>query len=175
MDENRNEIILEEIMVEYGNDLVRLAFNYVKDKETAKDVVQNSFIKCYKNLDDFRNESSLKTWLYRITINESKDYLRSWHHRKVQAKSFVQETAKSILPSAEDKVIKESENQEIRQLIFSLPKSYREVIFLYYYKSLIMDEIVEVTGLNISTVKTRLRRGKQKLKIMMEEASIYEE
>ncbi|WP_164669795.1 sigma-70 family RNA polymerase sigma factor [Virgibacillus doumboii] len=167
------EIILEKIMVEHGSDLVRLAFTYVKDKETAKDIVQNTFIKCYENLDNFRCESTLKTWLYRITINECKDYLRSWHHRKVQAKSFIQETVNSILPSAEDKVIRESENQEIKKFVFSLPKIYREVIYLYYYKSFIIEEIAEVTDLSINTVKTRLRRGRQKLKSIMEEGDIY--
>ncbi|SFB28236.1 RNA polymerase sigma-70 factor, ECF subfamily [Lentibacillus halodurans] len=173
MEDHKKESILEEIMLEHGNDLVRLAFTYVKNEENAKDIVQNTFIKCYQHLEKFRYESTLKTWLYRITINGCKDYLRSWHHRKVQVKNFVQEAVKSLLPSVEDNMIREEEKQEISKYILSLPKIYREVIILYYYESLIIDEIAEVTELNASTVKTRLRRARQKLKLMMEEAGIY--
>ncbi|PAV29308.1 RNA polymerase factor sigma C [Virgibacillus profundi] len=173
MDKERKEDILEEIMIEHGSDLVRLAFNYVKDKETAKDMVQNTFIKCYENLDKFRYDSTIKTWLYRITINQCKDYLKSWHYRKVQTKDVLASTVKSILPLTEDKVINESESKEMKDIIFSLPKNYREVIYLYYYKSLTIIEIAEVTDLNLNTVKTRLRRAKQRLKILLEEADIY--
>lgn len=88
-------------MIDYGNELVRLAFSYVKDAEIAKDMVQNSFIKCYKNMESFQFDAQIKTWLYRITINECKDYLKSWNYKMVQVKSFINETAKSILPSTE--------------------------------------------------------------------------
>ncbi|SOC43838.1 sigma-70-like protein [Ureibacillus acetophenoni] len=54
MDREEKDFLLEKIMIEYGNELVRLAFSYVKDAETAKDLVQNTFIKCYKNLDTFQ-------------------------------------------------------------------------------------------------------------------------
>lgn len=173
MEKGRKEDILAEIMMEHGSDLVRLAFNYVKDKETAKDMVQNTFIKCYENMDNFRFDSSVKTWLYRITINQCKDYLRSWHYRKVHAKSSFGSNIISFFPSTEDKVVKDSEHEEMKDLIFSLPKNYREVIFLYYYKSLSIGEIAEVTKLNINTVKTRLKRAKQRLKVLIEEANVY--
>ncbi|SET71772.1 RNA polymerase sigma-70 factor, ECF subfamily [Oceanobacillus limi] len=173
MEFTTKENVLENLMIEHGSDLVRLAFHYVKDKETAKDMVQNTFIKCYENLDNFRYDASLKTWLYRITINECKDYLRSWHYRKVQVKEVFDSAMASVLPSTEDKVIKNSENKEVKEFIFSLPNHYREVIYLYYYKSLSITEIAEVTELKVNTVKTRLRRAKQKLKIIMEEANVY--
>ncbi|SFE02747.1 RNA polymerase sigma-70 factor, ECF subfamily [Lentibacillus persicus] len=173
MEEGKKEEILERVMIDYGSELVRLAFSYVKDQETAKDMVQNTFIKCYENLDNFRSESSVKTWLYRITINQCKDYLRSWHFRKVQAKSFLESAIGTILPSAEDKLIKNAESEEMKRLIFSLSQNYREVIFLYYYESLSINEISEVTKLNNNTVKTRLRRAKQKLKVLIEEGNAY--
>ncbi|PKR78046.1 RNA polymerase factor sigma C [Halalkalibacillus sediminis] len=173
MEKEVKEDLLEEIMLEHGSDLVRLAFNYVKDKETAKDMVQNTFIKCYEYLDEFRYDSSIKTWLFRITINQCKDYLGSWHYRKVHAKSLFGNAITSISPSAEDRVIQNSHDKHIKDLIFTLPKNYREVIFLYYYKSLSISEIAEVTQLNHNTVKTRLRRAKHKLKIIMEEENVY--
>ena len=160
-------------MIEYGNELVRLAFSYVKDVETAKDLVQNTFIKCYKNIDSFRFDAQIKTWLYRITINECKDYLKSWNYKMVQVKSFINETARSILPSTEKKVIDKYNNDEIKDTIYSLPKVYREVVYLYYYDSLSTEEIANVLDISVNTVKTRLRRAKQRLESMLKEAELH--
>lgn len=174
MDKDEKEQLLEKVMFEYGNELVRLAFSYVKEAESAKDIVQNAFIKCYKNLDSFRYDAQLKTWLYRITINECKDYLKSWNYKMVQVKSFVNETAKSILPSTEKAVIDKYNNEEIKDTIFSLPKVYREVVYLYFYESLKTEEIAEVLDIPVNTVKTRLRRAKQRLEPMIKEAGLHE-
>ncbi|MGG0668242.1 sigma-70 family RNA polymerase sigma factor [Lederbergia citrisecunda] len=174
MDKDEKEQLLEKVMIEYGNELVRLAFSYVKEVENAKDIVQNAFIKCYKNLDSFRYDAQLKTWLYRITINECKDYLKSWNYKMVQVKSFVNETAKSILPSTEKAVIDKYNNEEIKDTIFSLPKVYREVVYLYFYESLKTEEISEVLDIPVNTVKTRLRRAKQRLEPMIKEAGLHE-
>ena len=173
MDREEKDYVLEKMMIEYGNELVRLAFFYVKDAEIAKDMVQNTFIKCYKNLDSFRFDAQIKTWLYRITINECKDYLKSWNYKMVQVKSFINETAKSILPSTEKTVIDKCNNEEIKDTIFSLPKVYREVVYLYYYDSLTTEEIAKVLDIPVNTVKTRLRRAKQRLKSMIKEAELH--
>ena len=174
MDREEKDFLLEKVMIEYGNELVRLAFSYVKDTEIAKDMVQNTFIKCYKNLDSFRFDAQIKTWLYRITINECKDYLKSWNYKMVQVKSFINETAKSILPSTEKTVIDKYNNEEIKDTIFSLPKVYREVVYLYYYDSLKTEEIAKVLDIPVNTVKTRLRRAKQRLESMIKEAELNE-
>lgn len=160
-------------MIEYGNELVRLAFSYVKDTEIAKDMVQNTFINCYKNLDSFRYDAQVKTWLYRITINECKDYLKSWNYKMVQVRSFINETTRSMLPSTERTVIDKYNNQEMKESIFSLPKVYREVIYLYYYDSLTTVEIANVLDIPVNTVKTRLRRAKQRLESLIKEAEFY--
>ncbi|MEH7223228.1 sigma-70 family RNA polymerase sigma factor [Bacillus sp. JJ1566] len=173
MDREEKDYILEKMMIDYGNELVRLAYSYVKDTEIAKDIVQNTFIKCYKNLDSFRYEAKIKTWLYRITINECKDYLRSWNYKMVQVRSFINETTRSILPSTEKSVIDKYDNEEMKENIFSLPKVYREVIYLYYYESLKTEEIANVLDIKVNTVKTRLSRARQRLKTMIKEAEFY--
>lgn len=172
MDREEKDFLLEKIMIEYGNELVRLAFSYVKDSETAKDMVQNTFIKCYKSIDSFRFDAQIKTWLYRITINECKDYLKSWNYKMVQVRSFFNETAKSILPSTEKTVMNKYNNEEIKDTIFSLPKVYREVVYLYYYDSLKTEEIADILDIPVNTVKTRLRRAKQRLASMIKEAEL---
>ena len=172
MDREEKDFLLEKIMIDYGNELVRLAFSYVKDAEIAKDLVQNTFIKCYKNLESFRFDAQIKTWLYRITINECKDYLKSWHYKMVRVKSFINETTKSIIPSTEKTVIENYNKEEIKDTIFSLPKVYREVVYLYYYDSLTSEEIASVLGISVNTVKTRLRRAKQRLGSLIKEAEV---
>ncbi len=172
LDSEEKEVLIEKIMIDYGNELVRLAFSYVKDAEIAKDMVQNSFIKCYKHLGSFRYDAQIKTWLYRITINECKDYLKSWHYKMVHVKNFIHETAKSIIPSTENIVMDRQGEEQLRDIIFSLPKVYREVVYLYYYESLTTEEIAEVLHIPGNTVKTRLRRAKQKLHTVLKEAEL---
>jgi RNA polymerase sigma factor (sigma-70 family) len=173
MDKSEKDYVLEKLMIEYGNELVRLAFSYVKDAEIAKDLVQNTFIKCYKNLDSFRYDSQIKTWLYRITINECKDYLKSWNYKMVQVKSFLNETARSVLPSVEKSVIDQYNKEQMKETINSLPKKYREVVYLYYH-DLKTDEISKVLNIPVNTVKTRLRRAKQRLESMLKGAEFNE-
>ena len=129
-------------------------------------------VKCYKNLDFFRFDAKVKTWLYRITINECKDYLKSWNYKMVQVKSFIHETAKSILPSTENTVIDKFKKEEIKSTISSLPKVYREVVYLYYYESLTTEEIAKVLDIPVNTVKTRLRRAKQRLHSVIKVAEL---
>ncbi|MFC0561692.1 sigma-70 family RNA polymerase sigma factor [Halalkalibacter alkalisediminis] len=173
MNKKEKDILLEKLMVEYGNELFRLTFTYVKDKELAKDLVQNTFIKCYENLETFRNDSKIKTWLYRIAINECKDHFRSWQYKKVQVNNLLGVYKGLSVPSFENKIIQKSNALNIKEVVFSLPKKYSEIINLYYFSSLKIEEIADVTGLQVNTVKTRLRRAKQKLKNKVGEVEIY--
>lgn len=68
----------------YGHYLSRLAYALVKDREKAKDIVQDVFICYYLQLDQFEGRSSVKTYLYRITVNECRNYFKSWAYRKVE-------------------------------------------------------------------------------------------
>ncbi|PFG05214.1 sigma-70 family RNA polymerase sigma factor [Bacillus sp. es.034] len=173
MDKRERDYILDQAMGDYGDELVRLAYTYVKEEHMAKDLAQNAFVKCYNQLEHFRKESELRTWLYRITINECKDYLKSWKCKKVQLVHYIHENTQKYQKSLDQKVVQDSVNQEIKKIVYSLPTKYKEIIYLYYYLSMTIDEISEVTGVNANTVKTRLRRGKKVLKPMMEEAEIY--
>ena len=90
----------------------------------------------------------------------------------IQVKSFINETTKSVIPSAEKTVVEQYNNAEIKDKIFSLPKVYREVVYLYYYDSLTSEEIASVLDVPVNTVKTRLRRAKQRLESMIKEAEV---
>ncbi|QOR68217.1 sigma-70 family RNA polymerase sigma factor [Cytobacillus suaedae] len=155
---------LEDIMNRFGEEIKRLIFSFTKNWTVTEDLTQEVFVSVYLNLDGFREESHIKTWVYRIAINKSKDYLRSWAYRKmVITDSFKQEN--DYLHEQPDVLlVKNFENQQLFEQVMMLPMKYREVIILFYLKELSIEEVGEVLQLNTSTVKTRLKRGRDKLK-----------
>lgn len=167
---NREET-LKWLMQTYGNDVVRIAFTYLKQKELAEDVAQDVFIKCYEKLDTFRNESSYKTWLIRITVNRCKDVLKSWQYKNLFITDFFKPNQQSIV-DANHQV--NQENELISKQVIKLPVIYREVIILFYYQDLSIEEISELLKINSNTVKTRLHRGRQKLKESLEGAWAFD-
>ena len=90
---------LESMMRTYGNDVLRTAYMYVKDIHTAEDIFQEVFIKADRNKEGFRGESSVKTWLIRITVNACKDYLKSAYNRRVTP---LQEFQENVMTSEND-------------------------------------------------------------------------
>jgi RNA polymerase sigma-70 factor, ECF subfamily len=158
------EEILEKIMVEHGNDVLYLAFSYVKNRSVAEDLAQEVFLSAYTNLDGFQWESSIKTWLYRITVNRCKDYLKSWNYRSTTIGNVIEMAMGSREKEADSILISKEEQSELADMIFSLPLKYREVIYLFYFEEMSLDEITQLLNLNINTLKSRLKRAKELLK-----------
>lgn len=144
---------------EYGDYLYRIAFIYTKDKQLAEEVVQDVFLRFHEGVQ-LDVHASEKTYLTRMTINRSYDYLRKW---KVRSAQFFDYFKKHALDS-ERQVIEEEERDEILQAILQLPLKYREVILLYYYDELPTAEMAELLQIPQSTVLTRLQRARQRLK-----------
>ncbi|GGE37905.1 RNA polymerase subunit sigma [Pullulanibacillus camelliae] len=163
------ELLLEELMDEYGTQVKKLAYTYVRHWSIAEDVAQEVFLSVYKNLHRFRGEASYKTWIYKITINKSKDALKSRFFRPEKLLQKLKTFSGQEAPSAEDHVIIKNEDGMLSECVMALPVKYREVIILYYYENLKLEEIQDYTKLKLSTIKTRLRRAKGLLR------SIYEE
>lgn len=158
---------LERLMNYYGNDVLRTAYIYLKDKHLAEDVFQDVFIKVYKNFHKFNGQSSEKTWILNITINTCRDVLRSsWIKRvfRFQNKEFISPKSIEILNNIEDDVIKHIEHEELLKEIMDLPKKYREIIILYYYQQLSTPEIGKALQIPEGTVRSRLYRARELLK-----------
>ncbi|MEH7109107.1 sigma-70 family RNA polymerase sigma factor [Bacillus sp. JJ1764] len=151
---------LKWLMVTYGNDVIRIAYSYLKQKHLAEDVAQDVFIKCYEKMDTFRNESSYKTWLIKITINKCKDVLKSWSYKNLFMVDYF--TFKNTHSGWEQRP--EYENDRISYQVMKLPVKLREVIILYYYHEFSIEEIATLLKTNPNTIKTRLHRGRLKLK-----------
>jgi RNA polymerase sigma-70 factor (ECF subfamily) len=158
---------LEWLMNEYGKNVTRLAFTYTKQKQLSEDIAQEVFIKCYEHLDNFRNESSYKTWVYRITVNLCKDKLKGWAYRNIILTEFLSKT-KGSNKSPELELIGLEDKQLLSKKILSLPVKYREVIILYYYEEMSYGQISDLLNLSLQTIKSRLHRARLLLKKLLE-------
>lgn len=141
----------------------RLAYSYVHNKEGALDIVQNSIVKALENYTSIRNLKYIKTWFYRVLVNESLSFIRKNDREFLYAPEDMKEE-----PYEEPEFNKGS---EMERHISSLPEKMRTVIVLYYYEEFTLKEISEITKENLSTVKYRLYAGLKKLKKMIEEVS----
>ncbi|PLT29271.1 sigma-70 family RNA polymerase sigma factor [Peribacillus deserti] len=164
-DESKDSF-LEEIMNQYGNDVLYVAYSYVKDYSLAEDIAQDVFVKIYKQYDSFRGESSLRTWIIRIAINQSKDYLKSWQARKVILTNKINMYVKNNDHSTESLAVKKENSKELWSSVLSMPIKYREVIFLYYFEDMKINEISKCLNQNENTIKSRMVRAKEILSKM---------
>lgn len=162
------EKLLDQLMDNYGQSLLQLAYSYVRNREVAEDLTQEIFVKCYQRLDQYQRKSTLKTWLWRIASNHCKDYLRSWHHNNIVISEEQAKHTSSQEKEVENQVIQRYEDEQLVTTVMSLPDTYREVIYLFYFEELSIKEISYLTGVNQNTIKTRLKRAKEILKDCLE-------
>ncbi|MCT4475952.1 MULTISPECIES: sigma-70 family RNA polymerase sigma factor [Bacillaceae] len=164
-----DESLLDEMMSLYGQDILQLVYSYVKDAVVAEDLTQEIFIKCYKALPTYNQQSNIRTWLWRIAINHCKDYRKSWYFRKVSTAEEEQEWTST--DNVEEEVIQQDEDRQLAVAVMELPIQYRELIYLHYFQEMKLKEISEITGVKLGTVKTRMRQAKKRLKTYWEEST----
>ncbi|MCR5324034.1 MAG: sigma-70 family RNA polymerase sigma factor [Lachnospiraceae bacterium] len=158
---------IEDLMRKYGNDVLRTAYSYVNDRTAAEDCFQETFIKAYKNLNNFRGESSVKTWLIRITVNVCKDYLKSAYQKHVVPMMEFEEDA-IVSENDFEEVENKDRNRQILDAVNSLPDHYKEVIMCVFYNEMSIEETAASIGVAEGTVKSRLHRAKEQLKNKLE-------
>ncbi|PFG13536.1 sigma-70 family RNA polymerase sigma factor [Bacillus sp. es.036] len=162
-DETASETEIDLLIKEHSKQVFILAFSYVKDHSLAEDIAQEVFYKCYKNLHKFRKESSIKTWISRITVNTSKDFLRKRKYNLFHSHSHLLEVLVKR-KSSEDEFLEKENRQSVMDIVLSLQPKYREVIILFYFQDFNTEEIALALKMNRNTVKTRLSRGRLLLK-----------
>ncbi len=154
---------MEEKFNKYFNlfyrDVYRLAFSYTLNYADSKDIVQETFIKLYKNMNKFKENTDveIKRWLMVVVSNNCKDYLKSFWKRKV--KNLAEENQSFV-----------NYDKEILDMLQQLDKKYRIPLFLYYYEGYKISEIAKILREKESTIKMRLANGKKMLKKEMETA-----
>ncbi len=142
-----------EVIKEYSDMVFRLAFARTGNQSDAQDVMQEVFLKYIQEEKTFEDKEHLKAWLIRVTINTAKNLVTSaWHQRTAQ------------LEEADAVVVEIKEKSSVYYAMLELPEKYRDILHLFYYEDYSIEEISRILEMNESTVKSRLRRGRQKLK-----------
>lgn len=158
---------IESLIRQYGNDVLRTAYMYVKDTHTAEDIFQDVFIKVSQKLSTFEGNSSIRTWIIRITINTCKDYLKSAWNRKVVPMMEYQEDA-IVSETDYDDVEKQDTKDLITKSVLSLPPKYKDIVLCVYFQEMSITETANTLHIAEGTAKSRLSRARLKLKQMLE-------
>ncbi|MBQ6594211.1 MAG: sigma-70 family RNA polymerase sigma factor [Clostridia bacterium] len=145
-----------EIVDSFQTYLLRMCYLELHDPGLAEDAVQETFVKAYRAMAAFRQESSVKTWLMRIAINTCRDMRRGpWWKRIDRTVTLDQLAERSVSFPMEAVTV----NYEIAKL----PAKLREVVLLYYYQDMKMEDIALALNISVSSVSGRLKRAKGKL------------
>jgi len=170
----------EFVVREYGGYLLSVARQYVKDSDEAQDVVQESYLQLYKNISKFRGESSLKSWLHKITINNALMKIRKnvrlneiLSEVKIDSDDFDEngkrlENTQTISISADEVYANDELSSTIQHHIMSLPIAYRNVLLLRDIEGYSIAETAELLKISPASVKTGLHRARNKLKKLLE-------
>jgi RNA polymerase sigma-70 factor, ECF subfamily len=147
----------------YYQRIDRLAQQVVRNPLVAEDITQEVFLRAYRALPHFRGEASFYSWVYRITLNLCLNYLRQQAHRSFTAE---EPDASTLSSTADPSALLETQERErlVRGAIDSLPAHYRVVIILRDLEGLSYQEIAEILGIPLGTVKSRLNFGKHLLR-----------
>ena len=150
------------LVLKYQSRIAGLALTFVKDRHLAEDIAQESFIKAFKSLESFREESAFYTWLYRIAANTSKNYLTS----KKRKKESSEEASVDIFDipggdSPEEILAANNLREMIFESLSNLPEDIRTAISLREFEGLSYEEISEVLDCPIGTVRSRIFRGRE--------------
>lgn len=153
----------EEIYERYKTTLYRIAFTYLKNNHDVQDVLQEVFLKRFYQAPTFTDENHEKYWMIRVTINLSKNLLKSFWKRNVG-------TMDELMESDDISQWSFSGNeQELFKNIMSLPEKQRTAIYLHYYEEYSCKEIADILKCKESAVKMRLKKGRELLKSDLEQ------
>lgn len=175
-----NKLAFDRLVQKYKDSVFNLCYRFLDDYQDADDISQDIFLKVYRSLNRFRHESSFFTWLYRITVNTCKNRLKSLEYRYKKRKLQVNhsdhqdESSKAI-------VLKDNRNSPAKNLagreklkaiqhaINSLPAEQKSVVLLRDVEGLTYEEITDITGYKVGTVKSRLARARTTLRKQLKE------
>ena len=155
--------LVESLYLRYADDVLRVSYFYLGDREKAEDVMQEVFLRVMDKQPVLR-EGSEKSWLLKVALNICRDQWRSsWAKRVILGSKRL-----DIIP-ADDELEDRTEKEALMQAVHSLPADVREVFLLFYYQRYTIEEIAKIIDVQAGTVSSRLSRGRKKLKVLLEE------
>ena len=153
------------LVVKYQDRLVYSVFKFCKDFELSQDIVQEAFVKAFRNIDKFRGDSSFYTWIYRIAINTAKNY---FSNKSRGAETYNEEVLDGALSdlslnsdNPETLLAAEEMKDAVNQAFQNLPDEIRSTLSLREYDGLSYEEIAKVQNCPIGTVRSRIFKGRE--------------
>jgi RNA polymerase sigma-70 factor (ECF subfamily) len=166
-----------ELVAEHQRMVVQLALNLLGDRDEALDLSQEVFLRIFRTIHRFRGQSSLKTWIYRIAVNQARNRHRFWRRRRrsdqVSLDAHMAEHGEllSTSDSRPDRAFAQKElAARLENALAALPFDQRTAIVLREIDGLSYDEIAYSLGVAVGTVKSRLTRARQTLRVTLREA-----
>jgi RNA polymerase sigma-70 factor (ECF subfamily) len=155
----------DELMVRYERQIYRVCYRFVDNREDARDLAQDVFIKAFEHLTSFRRESSLKTWLYRIAMNHC------INHKKKNTRDFVEVTEYigSIRPSIQSDLEHREQRDQLRRMVRFLPPKQKAILEMRINEELSYEEIAKMSGRSVSTIKASVFFALEKLRKLIKD------
>ena len=175
--DNNDQQAYAELMSLYRDSIYYMLIRMVKNKDDAEDLTLMTFGKAFRYLDKYTPKYAFSTWLYRIALNNSIDFMRVKNNMPQyfeedlytsNTTSMVDQSEDNLQRTPEEEVIDKQRLQLLRAAVAELPEKYRKVIELRYYEDLAYEEISERLGLSLSNVKIQIMRAKQMLDQLMQ-------
>ena len=154
-----------ELVLRHQKMLLRMAMRMTRDLEMAEDIVQESFIKAYKNIEKFEGRSSFKSWLYQIALNTAKNKMRSFKYGEVNLEHFQLASPEQMV----NQLLQEDLQQALQEEIAKLPSKQRMALNLRIFEDLSFKEIAEIMDCPYDTAKANYRHALLKLRERFED------
>jgi RNA polymerase sigma-70 factor (ECF subfamily) len=171
----RDLTAFEELVAHFERPVYALCFRLLGDAEEARDAAQETFLKVYRGLSGFRADSGLKTWIYRIAINQAMNQQRWWRRRhrdetisldlkRGESDTTLGSSLPSKSASPEAQAIAGERERRIMHALGEIKQEYRVALILREIEELSYEEIAETLAVSIGTVKSRIARGREELR-----------
>ena len=161
---------LNELMGKYQEPLFRLLYRHVRNEETARDLLQETFVRLYFQIHRFKPRAKFVTWLYTIALNLARDHARSKHHRQsyftesldaTAADPAAHHEAAGAEPDPAAQVESRERVAELEKAIAELPDHLREALLLFSIEGHSQQECAELLGVSVKTIETRIYRARK--------------
>jgi RNA polymerase sigma-70 factor (ECF subfamily) len=170
----------ERLVAEHSGDVYALLYRLTSDAEEARDLTQETFLRAFQSVNRFRGDANLKTWIYRIAVNQARNRWRWWRRRKRDVTVSLDATddrheqplgatlRNDDAVDPEEETLAHEREGQLRDALLGLRQSYREAVILRDVEGFSYEEIAETLEISIGTVKSRISRGRLELRHKLE-------
>lgn len=170
----------EQLVADRSGEIYGLLYRLTENREEARDLTQETFLRAFQNIEHFRGEADLRTWIYRIAINQARNRWRWWRRRRRDVtvsldfaqgqnnKPLVATLRADRSETPEQKALSHERERVLRTALTSLRRVYREAVILRDIEGLSYEEVADALQISVGTVKSRLARGRRELRKKLE-------